>query len=553
MSDGRKEHGRKLRANRAAEDQATFLRDALLTIEKQKREAAAKNAAEAKAKEEAAQKKAADELAKASRPRKVLVCGDAKGNIAKLFSTVEAQIAKVGPFDVLFSAGSFLPESDETASGIAQYLSGEKKAPLDMYFVDSGAALLHAAPKGTKLCDSIYFLGGYGVKEINGLRVAFLSGHYNCDTYERNDVDFVGGSFTCRAVSELQKLVMDDRKQRGIDILLTSGWPSDLECGIEEEAKKPSAPDGDVLWRKACSKPLAELFSAIEPRYHLFATADVFYERPPFQAPQRKHTCRCIALGSVGSAGKQRKWLHALSLAPMKHMKPADLRQILPSSTQYPFTSGLKRPAGDNGEAPPSKRREVSEWKDDGTLDHVMKALSAGDLAAFAEITPKLQSAVTPCGSAMPVKQAAPKALAQATESKNPDDSYVPLKSLGTEVEQETQEELTEEELAAKKEADEWLSKTPADGVVRYTFSVTGRLGIRLSRDVPPWILEVMDGTLAAKKAPRVPVGGIVKAINGYDVSQSKNEKAVQALAKRPVVLDVEWPTDQGRPTVCRA
>mmetsp|Transcript_40480 Transcript_40480/g.96522 ORF Transcript_40480/g.96522 Transcript_40480/m.96522 type:complete len:80 (+) Transcript_40480:1-240(+) len=78
-------------------------------------------------------------------------------------------------------------------------------------------------------------------------------------------------------------------------------------------------------------------------------------------------------------------------------------------------------------------------------------------------------------------------------------------------------------------------------------------LGIRLSRDVPPWILEVRDGTLAARKAPKVPVGGVVMSINGYDLSMKENPWAVKALAKRPVVLDVDWPIDVPMPSVMSA
>ena len=63
---------------------------------------------------------------------------------------------------------------------------------------------------------------------------------------------------------------------------------------------------------------------------------------------------------------------------------------------------------------------------------------------------------------------------------------------------------------------------------VRYTFRDDGLLGIRLSRDVPPWILEVRDGTLAARKAPKVPVGGVVTAINGYDLSEKENPRALR-------------------------
>eukprot|EP00913_Durusdinium_trenchii_P030904 g28945.t1 len=110
--------------------------------------------------------------------------------------------------------------------------------------------------------------------------------------------------------------------------------------------------------------------------------------------------------------------------------------------------------------------------------------------------------------------------------------------------EEEDEEEETQEDIATKQQAQDMHPKPPKKGIVRYTFRDEGLLGIRLSRDVPPWILEVRDGTLAARKAPKVPVGGVVTAINGYDLSVKENPRALRALARRPVVLDIDWPMD---------
>ncbi|CAE8672880.1 unnamed protein product, partial [Polarella glacialis] len=106
-----------------------------------------------------------------------------------------------------------------------------------------------------------------------------------------------------------------------------------------------------------------------------------------------------------------------------------------------------------------------------------------------------------------------------------------------------------------KDEAEAWLEKPPGKGCVRYTFKEEGTLGLRLSRDKPPWVLEVRDGSLAAKKAPRVPIAGVVMAVNGYDLGEDKlnQEIAIPFLKTRPVILDILWPADQGTPTINRA
>jgi len=118
---------------------------------------------------------------------------------------------------------------------------------------------------------------------------------------------------------------------------------------------------------------------------------------------------------------------------------------------------------------------------------------------------------------------------------------------------EEPDDGLSPEELERKKAAKEFLTQAPVLGVVRYTFAQDGVLGLRLSRDVPPWILEVRDGSLSAKKAPRVPVGGVVMAVNGYELTEKDNQLAIKGLAKRPVIIDVKWPEDQGKPMVNRA
>jgi len=117
----------------------------------------------------------------------------------------------------------------------------------------------------------------------------------------------------------------------------------------------------------------------------------------------------------------------------------------------------------------------------------------------------------------------------------------------------EPEEDLTEEERTRRKDAADWLAAQPPEDCVRFTFDQEGALGMRLSSDVPPRIEEVKDGSLSAKKAPRVPVGGVVLAVNGYVLSEKDNAHVIKALAKRPVVIDVLWPEDRMKPSVNRA
>lgn len=519
----------------AVEKEKQRMRQSIL--EKERREAAEKERREAAA------------LAEAARARKVLVCGDARGHLAKLFATAEAQNSKVGPFDALLCVGAFMPEAGSAEDSASAYLGGQKQAPLECFFIDPGSVLLQAAPRGKTLGNCLHFLGAYGIREVCGLRVAFLSGHYDPAVYDRTDVDFVGGAFTCRAVGELQRRASRDPRQRGVDILLTCGWPAGLEQRLEQEAQRPPELEGVPPWQRSCAPPLAELCHAIEPRYHLFGSANLFYQRPPFKTLRRGHACRCISLGQVGSASKQQKWLHALALSPMAYMKREDLAQLPAACTACPFVAPQKRPAeapdaiaapgqqpgagtgpaAAQAAAEPPSSSSAGQAAGEGDAEEeelrarAAAALAAGDLGTCQSLAEQLQGRPLLCAGGP-----------QHPEDGRPEDPR-------------------------RKAADAWLKREPKQGVVRFTFKDEGDLGLRLSQELPPWILEVRDGSLAAKKAPRVPLGGVVIAINGHELAAEEGQEAaakeaakeaIKALERRPAILDVRWPGDLRPPVV---
>lgn len=543
----------------------------------------------------------------ASRPRKLLVSGDAKGvGLDKLFSTVEAQIAKMGSFDALLCVGEFLPSvlNADNDAQVSPYIIGEKKAPMECFFIDSSAMLLQAVPGGKTIGKNLHFLGGYGIREIAGLRVAFLSGAHDPALYDTPGADFVGGCFTGQAVSELKRLAATalDRS-RGIDVLLTCGWPAGCENLVTAGELKPPVFEGEgdrPAWKLASAKPLAELCLALEPRYHIFGCANTFYQRPAFRAPRRKHACRLIGLGHVGSTSKQRKWLHALALSPMMHMKSDELQTMPTNVTQCPFFEGAgSQPTTSTGEKRPRlafeggaggiwadalektlKRPRLGEGQaaDAGPPDEAILALVSGDLVACRKAAHALRMRVVVNGVAdgkLPSKlkmfAAAAAEVAAAASSRSVAEANSDEAACSTTTAVGTSAwaladaaavyapapvpaDINHEEDAARTAAAEaYLKRSPEVGVVRFTFTEGGQLGLRLSQDVPPWILEVKDGSLAARKAPRVPLGGIVVAINGYELNEQQCKVALKALSTRPVTLDILWPEDQALPNVVHA
>lgn len=125
------------------------------------------------------------------------------------------------------------------------------------------------------------------------------------------------------------------------DILLTSTWSSNVWAN----SKIPLDPaNRDAV---ASSSEVAELCTALKPRYHLtFSPADFFYEREPFFYPtpdgpsDAKQVTRFISMAPYGNAAKQ-KALYAFSL------QAGEMPDTLPPGTTLsPFnpSRGAKRP-----------------------------------------------------------------------------------------------------------------------------------------------------------------------------------------------------------------
>lgn len=93
---------------------------------------------------------------------------------------------------------------------------------------------------------------------------------------------------------------------------------------------------------------VADVAQACRPRYHIAASPDIFYQRPPYTNRDLGAGAVCtrfISLAGVGNAGKA-KWVHALGLAPAAAMAAAELNAQPDGCTASPYmlASGTKRP-----------------------------------------------------------------------------------------------------------------------------------------------------------------------------------------------------------------
>ncbi|KAL8784591.1 MAG: hypothetical protein Q9213_003846, partial [Squamulea squamosa] len=132
----------------------------------------------------------------------------------------------------------------------------------------------------------------------------------------------------------------DARALRGAntaDILLSSHWPTDVCRG-----SNIGLPDG--IEAPVGEQSVADLCSALRPRYHFSTTSDAFYEREPFvhrpseKEPDTKHVTRFISLASSNTPLKQ-KSLYAFSIDPTSSVSLT----LPPGTTASPFNTTQKR------------------------------------------------------------------------------------------------------------------------------------------------------------------------------------------------------------------
>lgn len=314
-------------------------------------------------------------MAASSAPtKKVFFAGDISGNWDKLTSTLESQLKKVGSFDFALATGAVLsPEQLANAQDDAErsilvddLLTEEKEAPLPTYFVDASPALIEKfGNTGGKIGDNLNFLGSHGVKEVHGLRVAYLSGKYDeeiffesLDSGNKSEAFVNGGFYTAKAVRDLKQASRAVGNK--IDVFLVSEWPEHWERKIVDAFEDHLEPTS--LNEKFPPSPaIAELINSLAPRYVLCGERDVFYQRPAFQTMLAKHVTRMICLGRVGSKGKARKWLHAMQITPIDAMSAAELSAKPDDCSPFPFLISTQS-GGDGGPGgPDAKRRRRNE------------------------------------------------------------------------------------------------------------------------------------------------------------------------------------------------
>jgi hypothetical protein len=163
--------------------------------------------------------------------------------------------------------------------------------------------------------------------DSKGLRIAYVSG-----IASKESSDF---EYSSKDVMELYNAcVRGNASFRGVDVLLTSQWPTD--------AMRHDSTKINLAMNKTSDLP-SWLVVKLKPRYHISGLEGVYYERSPFRAPNLGDhdttlnlVTRFLGLARVANSDKQ-KWLYALNLTPLDKMKIGELLQKTTDETECPF------------------------------------------------------------------------------------------------------------------------------------------------------------------------------------------------------------------------
>lgn len=263
------------------------------------------------------------------------------GSVNGVLSTAFTKLAKLhakNEFSFALVAGDLFGDgtSEQELSEITSLCGGITSVPLPTYFTVGTnpipQRIAERIEETGEVCENLYFLGRRGtLKTSEGARIVALGGglRENLPTlsgteqkyvaaYTSNDAKALAGSHTT-------------------DILLSSDWPLSIKTGstidTPAEVQQPQS--------QQC---VADLCSALKPRYHFSMSSDFFYEREPFfhtpteAEPDSKHITRFISLASLTNSHKQ-KSLYAFSL----DLAAPPLSSIPPGATASPLSAATKK------------------------------------------------------------------------------------------------------------------------------------------------------------------------------------------------------------------
>uniref|UniRef100_A0A915L199 CWF19-like protein 1 n=1 Tax=Romanomermis culicivorax TaxID=13658 RepID=A0A915L199_ROMCU len=286
---------------------------------------------------------------------RMLVCGSVDGKYESLLARLEQISAKFSgkdKFEQLFVCGEFFGSNADENKKI---ISGEYIVPIPVYVIgpiNAERSKYYTAVAGEEIGPNIIYLGRRGVfTTASKLKIAYLSGqegeypddsHFSVDTVDVSRLYNIlyikrwfkiSHSFTKELIAQITGGHMESFQ--GVDILLTSQWPADVD---KHTAHTPDVANDDQLQVSAL---ISKLAAALKPRYHFAAMANCHYERPAYrnykilqESSTQFPATRFVGLARCGNPSRC-KWIYAFNIAPCKIEPPPQ------NCTEFPYTEIL--------------------------------------------------------------------------------------------------------------------------------------------------------------------------------------------------------------------
>lgn len=269
-----------------------------------------------------------------------IITGSVRGQFPAVFEKLSKLHAKKS-FSLAIILGDLFADPAEASAqdeeNVNSLVKGDISVPLPTYFTVRNHPLpprvIERLQKTeNEVCPNLYFLNKRStITTSEGLRIVTLGGTLDsAGTAGHSKERFL----PFHTEGDAHAL----RGAKSADILITSHWPLSIRSGSRVNSPVPVNP----LLEEQC---VADLCSALKPRYHLTTSDETFYEREPFfhltdqSQTETTSVTRFISLAAFDNPSKQ-KSLYAFSIDPAT--APPSI--LPPGTTASPLTNSKKRP-----------------------------------------------------------------------------------------------------------------------------------------------------------------------------------------------------------------
>ncbi|CAN7992668.1 unnamed protein product [Ixodes hexagonus] len=220
---------------------------------------------------------------------RIAVEGCAHGELDKIYETIQA-IEERHKFtvDLLIICGDFqavrnasdmdcmaVPKKYQEMKDFHKYYSGEKRAPLLTIVIGGNheaSNYLAELAYGGWLCENIYYMGYAGVVNVNGVRIAGISGIYKGHDYMKGHFEVPPyNESTKRSVYHLRNVEIFRLKQlrEPLDIVVSHDWPRGVYNHGDKEGllRRKKFFRAEVETNRLGCRPTEELLEQLKPRF----------------------------------------------------------------------------------------------------------------------------------------------------------------------------------------------------------------------------------------------------------------------------------------------